>query len=53
LAAASGADFIDWGQQIAKRGALTWRYRDGFHPDLTGAQLLATILRDALEGPGA
>jgi hypothetical protein len=51
LAASSGADFIDWAPAVAARaGQLPWRYRDGFHPHLTGSQLLAGILHDHISG---
>lgn len=47
LAAAHRAEFIDWAQNVlARRDSAPWRYRDGFHPNLAGAQLLAGVLYD-------
>ncbi|MEY4094552.1 MAG: hypothetical protein RLZZ53_1751 [Acidobacteriota bacterium] len=43
--------FIDWAADIdAARGEHAWRYRDGFHPNAAGAQLLGTILHRRLGG---
>ena len=48
LARAEGAEFIDWGRGIEASGLRAWRYRDGFHPNLAGARLMAEILRTRL-----
>lgn len=51
LASEMGADFIDWSRAVAvTAGSSTWRYRDGFHPHLEGAQMLAAILHERLTG---
>lgn len=45
MADETGAEFVDWGKSlaaIAERRELF--YRDGFHPNLAGAQTLAKIL---------
>ena len=46
LAASSGVNFIDWAAEIEKRSVVSWRCRDGFHPNAAGARLLATVLHD-------
>jgi len=49
LAAEEGAEFFDWGSQIPSGlGREALFYRDGFHPSLEGAQVLAGILRQHL-----
>lgn len=48
LANAAGAEFIDWTTMVTGRTAGPWRYRDGFHPNLAGSQLLARVLHDRL-----
>jgi len=49
LAASSAVDFIDWAQDVrARQGQEAWRYRDGFHPNITGVRLLASVLHDRL-----
>ena len=53
LTASAGAEFIDWGgcfAALANRERLF--YRDGFHPNLAGAQALAGILLDRLKARG-
>ena len=42
VAAAEGAEFFDWGSGISSNGLF---YRDGFHPNLAGARVLAERLR--------
>jgi lysophospholipase L1-like esterase len=45
MAAAEGAEFLDWASRISTtldRASLF--YRDGFHPNLAGARVLADIL---------
>lgn len=53
LARDSGAEFIDWAPGIEASGPGDWRYRDGFHPNLAGARLMADILRARLEDEGS
>lgn len=51
LAYAHDAEFVDWAQVISSAHAHSpWRYRDGFHPNKVGAQILGAILRDHLAG---
>ena len=52
LASASGAEFVDWASGIAASGLRSWRYRDGFHPNLSGARLMADLLRTRLSNEG-
>lgn len=42
IANSEGAEFFDWGSEVREKN---WFYRDGFHPNLTGATALAEILR--------
>lgn len=47
LAGAAGVDFVDWSRDVEeRRGATAWRFRDGFHPNQAGAELLGGILFD-------
>ena len=49
VAATEGVDFFDWGAELKTRTtAQKLFYRDGFHPNLAGAQVLAEILRSRL-----
>jgi lysophospholipase L1-like esterase len=49
IAKAEGAEFFDWGSVFkAKAPREQFFYRDGFHPNLTGATALAEILRTHL-----
>jgi lysophospholipase L1-like esterase len=49
LAALAGAEFIDWAADInVLHHQSPWRYRDGFHPNMIGARLLARVLRDRI-----
>lgn len=49
LAASAGAEFVDWGSSIVREfNGKEPFYRDGFHPNLTGARVLAGILRERL-----
>lgn len=42
-------EFLDWGSLLSSTGVdRDLFYRDGFHPNLKGAQTLARILRDHL-----
>lgn len=52
LAETSGAEFVDWAPLIEASGLRSWRYRDGFHPNLAGARLMADILRTRLSDAG-
>jgi hypothetical protein len=47
VAAAEGAEFLDWGSFLTTKASNLF-YRDGFHPNAAGAQALATILREDL-----
>lgn len=55
LAEREGAEFFDWAAVLEPRLAQTaWLYRDGFHPNLAGARLLAAALSERLAlAPGA
>jgi len=45
VAVQEGAEFFDWGAQLAQQGASEdLFYRDGFHPNAAGAHALADIL---------
>lgn len=49
IASTEGVDFFDWGAELKSR--ITDQqlfYRDGFHPNLSGARALAEILRSRL-----
>jgi lysophospholipase L1-like esterase len=46
IATAEGAEFLDWGSLLPANGNLF--YRDSFHPNKAGAQVLAQILRERL-----
>jgi len=46
IAAAEGAEFLDWGSLLAGNGDLFCR--DSFHPNLAGARALAQILQERL-----
>jgi lysophospholipase L1-like esterase len=49
IAATEGVDFFDWGSVLkAESAGEQFFYRDGFHPNLTGATALAEILRGHL-----
>jgi lysophospholipase L1-like esterase len=49
IANAEGAEFFDWGSALkARMTGEQFFYRDGFHPNLTGAIALAEILRTRL-----
>src|SRR5687767_4114056 len=49
VAATEGVDFFDWGAEMKIRTAdRELFYRDGFHPNLAVAQVLAEILRSRL-----
>ncbi len=52
LARDSGAAFVDWAPAIESSGLRAWRYRDGFHPNLAGARLMADLLRTRLDDVG-
>jgi len=45
VAEAEEAEFLNWGSQLDKNDLF---YRDGFHPNATGAAALATILREQI-----
>ena len=45
IAEAEGAEFCDWASSLNGAGLF---YRDGFHPNATGASLLAKILRERI-----
>ena len=46
IANAEGIEFLDWGSVLKARAPREhFFYRDGFHPNLTGATALAEILR--------
>jgi lysophospholipase L1-like esterase len=47
IATAQGVEFVDWGSQLHSAALF---YRDGFHPDSTGAATLATVLYERI-GP--
>jgi len=47
IAQAERVEFFDWGAEVKDEA---WFYRDGFHPNLTGATALAEILRSHLCG---
>jgi lysophospholipase L1-like esterase len=44
-ATAEDVEFFDWGESLEQNGLF---YRDGFHPNLAGAQALAHILRSRI-----
>jgi lysophospholipase L1-like esterase len=46
VANAAGAEFLDWASLLP--ATETYFYRDGFHPNETGARALAEILLQAL-----
>jgi lysophospholipase L1-like esterase len=47
LARSAAVEFVDWSSDVQeRRGASPWRFRDGFHPNQTGAELLGGILYD-------
>jgi len=49
VAEVEGAEFIDWGAQLAERGPYEdLFYRDSFHPNALGAHALAEILQTRL-----
>ena len=49
IANAEGIEFFDWGSVLKARAPREqFFYRDGFHPNLTGATALAEILRSHL-----
>ena len=49
IAITEGVNFFDWGQELKSRGRQDELfYRDGFHPNLAGARVLAEILRSRL-----
>ena len=49
IATTEGVEFFDWGAELKpKFPHHEMFYRDGFHPNLTGARLLAEILRSHL-----
>ena len=49
IASTDGIDFFDWGSLLKAKAPLEQLfYRDGFHPNLTGATALAEILRSHL-----
>jgi lysophospholipase L1-like esterase len=49
IANAAGADFFDWGSVLKERATREqFFYRDGFHPNLAGANALAELLRSHL-----
>ena len=49
VTAAEGAEFFDWGSQLAQRGRHEdLFYRDTFHPNAAGARALAEILQTHL-----
>jgi lysophospholipase L1-like esterase len=46
IASGEGVDFFDWGAEIKSRTTdQELFYRDGFHPNLAGARVLAEVLR--------
>ena len=49
IATTEGVEFVDWGPELKPKAPHNEMfYRDGFHPNLTGARLLAEILRSRL-----
>ena len=51
MAELEGTEFFDWGAVLATRvEGTTWRYRDGFHPNLDGARALAEVLHERIAG---
>jgi len=49
IASTEGVEFFDWGSVLKAKGACEqFFYRDGFHPNLTGARALAEILHPHL-----
>jgi len=49
IATTEGVEFVDWGAELKRKAPHhEMFYRDGFHPNLTGARLLAEILRSRL-----
>ncbi len=51
IATVENAEFFDWGSLLPANGDLF--YRDSFHPNETGARVLANILREYLTEPRA
>jgi hypothetical protein len=50
LAVRFEAEFFDWGNVLPPADHHGLFYRDGFHPNLSGARLLARVLHEHLLG---
>ncbi len=46
IAVAEGVEFVDWAASL--NGSDELFYRDGFHPNAAGADVLAGILREQI-----